>query len=131
VTRRPYIPEPNTVAGRVLAYLRAQPPGTELCSAALAEACSFNKQAASPFLASALAAGLVKQRIVRNEKARASMWSLGDGVPVQTARRARRPHIAPAPKTLKHEISPAARYEVPAPAGSFMAEWRRLRGEGA
>lgn len=117
-----YTPRPGSTPARAIAVLKAMPPKSELTTLRLAEAAKFDPKQATPLLMTALAAGLLKRRLLDPGAWHSTtFWSLGDGVPIAAPTKA--------PLRSMFDISPAHRYEAKPVEGSFMAAWRRLRGE--
>lgn len=82
MTFKLYVPQPGTIPAKVLAYLQAQPPGTELASRPLLEA--IGAEAAGGlhnYLHCAVNAGALVCR-QRPDNRRMLLWSLGDGTPL-------------------------------------------------
>lgn len=147
MTSRPYIPKPGSVPARAIAYLWAQPVGTEVTTDVLATAAGFKAKDATAFLQPAVNAEALARRASCEHDSRApTLWSLGpkaptvDQIAAQLAPQPVVKAVRPAPRTKPSarsifEIKPEERRaameaSVPAP-GSFLAEWRRLRGEGS
>lgn len=135
------------VPARVIAYLWQQSVGTEVTTDVLATAAGFKAKDATAFLQSAVVAQAISRRSSCEHDSRApTLWSLGPKAPTVdqiAALTAKQPParvvLAPprpkAPARSIFEIRPEERRaameaSVPAP-GSFMAEWRRKRGEAA
>lgn len=74
----PYTPHPGTIAARALAHLQAQPPGTELASAVLADALDIDSASVIPCLAAAISHGV----LANTKRMGLLYWRLGTGQPV-------------------------------------------------
>lgn len=142
---RQYIPKPGSVPARALAYLWSQPVGTEVTTDVLATAAGFDRKNATAFLQPAVKGQALARRSSCEHDSRApTLWTLGPKAPTLEQIAAQ---LAPAPvvRTVRPaaQTKPPARslfearpeerraaMEAPVPApGSFMAEWRRKRGE--
>lgn len=147
MTARQYIPKPGSVPARALAYLWQQPVGTEVTTDVLATAAGFDRKNATAFLQPAVNGQALARRASCEHDSRApTLCSLGpkaptvDQIAALTARQqpVKVVRAAPRPKAPARSIFEArpderrAAMEAPVPApGSFMAEWRRKRGEAA
>jgi hypothetical protein len=77
-----YIPQPGTIPAKVLAYLRAQPPGTELATRPLMDAIdSAVSGGLSNYLQCAVQGGALACRPHPDDR-RTQLWRLGDGAAV-------------------------------------------------
>ncbi len=144
---RQYIPKPGSVPARAIAYLWQQQVGTEVTTDVLATAAGFKPKDATAFLQPAVVAQAISRRSSCQHDSRApNLWSLGPKAPTVdqiAALTAHRPaakvvRAAPRQKAPARSIFEArpeerrAAMEAPVPApGSFMAEWRRKRGQGS
>lgn len=142
---RLYMPRPGSVPARAIAYLLRQPPGTEIATDSLATVARFDRKNATAFLQPALRGGALSRRPAdpRNPKS-PLLWQLGPKAPTQaeldagervSVERTSAPVPPVPPRRSVFEARPEQKREAmaaPVPeAGSFMAEWRRLRGEGS
>lgn len=76
-----YQTQPGTLAHRVVEYLKAQPPGTELSTAAIAEAIDCDSSGFTASMATVVRDGIVRRRFTPHNR-RVLLWSLGDGTPL-------------------------------------------------
>lgn len=140
MSSRQYIPKPDSVPARAIAYLWTQPVGAEVTTDVLATAAGFNRRNATAFLTPAVKGQALNRRASSLHDWRApTLWSLGPKAPTVgqiAALTAPKPmgKVRTAPARSIFEARPEERkaaMEAPVPAaGSFLAEWRRLRGEG-
>lgn len=72
-----YVPQPGTIPARVIAYFQAQPAGTELSTAALAD--TLDLQLSS--LASCLEFAVKHDVLIREKRDGRLYWRLGAGAP--------------------------------------------------
>gem|GEM_PF-5888419 len=136
---RQYIPKPGSVPARAIAWLWTQPKGAEVTTDVLATAAGFNRRNATAFLTPAVKGLAITRRASSIHDWRApTLWSLGPKAPTVNqiaALTSPKPQgkVRTVPRRSVFEARPderAAAMEAPVPAaGSFLAEWRRLRGE--
>jgi hypothetical protein len=97
-----YTTQPGTVPHRVIEHLKAQPPGTELSTAELAEAVGQPAGSMNGFLSSPRNHGALHAE----KKHGLLFWSLGDGAPLAPpADREPDEPLRPVPKTPKKTAS--------------------------
>jgi len=80
-----YVPQPGTIPAKVVAHLKAQPPGTEMASRPLMEAIGAEVSGGlNNYLQCAVQGGVLACR-PHPDDVRTQLWSLGDGVPLERA----------------------------------------------
>lgn len=77
---KPYTPHPTSIVAKVIAHLKAQPSGTEVSAAVLADELDFPQKDFSAVTATAIKRGLINRR--RHDGI--LVFSLGSGVPLPT-----------------------------------------------
>lgn len=103
----PYTPHPGTIAARALAHLQAQPPGTELASAVLADALDIDRSSLVPCLAAAISHGV----LASTKRMGLVYWRLGTGQPITLQER---DPDSPIQRTIPAATVPKAQASPPA-----------------
>lgn len=144
---RRYMPRPGSVPARAIAWLWSQPSGAEVTTDVLATAAQFERKNATAFLDPAVKGGaLMRRSSDARDRLSPVLWQLGPQAPtlaqMQEQQRLHDAQVRPpkpiakarrAPARSIFEMRPEERRQamaepVPEP-GSFMADWRKLRGE--
>ncbi len=98
-TSRPYKLHPGTTADRAVTYLRSLPPGAEVSSSELCQACGLAQKRIVHVLEPAARAGVLAYRLDPTDFRSTALWRLGDGKPTEI--RQRRSDVKREPKPPK------------------------------
>lgn len=111
ILKKPYQPQPGTIAHRVIEFLKSKPAGSTISSGELAEFIEIDKVSSlMAFLKTPVSHGLLNFESAKGTKG-GGKWSLGDGIPPAAPAPIEGEETDPAPPVVK--LVPAAKTKLP------------------